>query len=231
MIITTVPATLPPGFYVYLHLVSDMDHSDDQSVFYVGLGQKRRAWSTNRNPFWKAVASKHGCSIWIVDSGLSMAEASDLERQLIAQYWVSGARLTNMTTGGEGTPNLSDDARERKRIGISKAKRGKPISDALRIAISKAHKGRIMSADHRARLSAAAKSKRSEKQKETSRKAGMLKSKAVFCVETGFKHQSTHAAVRWLKNLGHTKAITNPIRLVCQGKAGTAYGFTWKYSD
>lgn len=230
MNITPPPKQLPKDFYVYLHIKADADPADDESIFYVGYGQKRRAWATTRNPFWKAVCAKHGCRVWILSDSLSQPEAAAMEADVVAQYWVSGAKLTNMTTGGEGVANLSDEAKERKRIGISQAKKGKPISNLLRLAISKAHKGRIMSEQHRARLSEAARSHRSELQNEAARRAGMKKAKPVQCVETGSIHLSTHAAARWLRSVGFEKAISAPIRRVCTGRSRTAYGFTWRYS-
>ena len=51
-------------FYTYIHLTGDKA-GDPGRVFYVGKGQKTRAWMTNRTKYWKHVADKHGFSVQI----------------------------------------------------------------------------------------------------------------------------------------------------------------------
>jgi hypothetical protein len=177
------------------------------------------------------VATKHGFRVWIVESGLSESDACEIERQVIESYAANGVRLTNMTPGGEGTKYLSDDAKERKRIGISKAKAGKPISDALRAAISRAHKGRVFSEDHLRKLSEAGKRGRSALQLESARRSGMLCAKQVKCVETGEIHLSINSAARWVAENGAPKASKTPIRLACKNPARAAYGFHWTFVE
>ncbi|GMU48481.1 MAG: hypothetical protein AMXMBFR31_07070 [Candidatus Desulfobacillus denitrificans] len=76
-------------FYVYFH------RDGEGSIFYVGKGTDRRAWSTDRHPVWhKYVAERLGgtYSVEIHQDGLTESEAEALEERLIAKL---GEQLVN----------------------------------------------------------------------------------------------------------------------------------------
>ena len=53
-------------YYVYAHRKATTGE-----IFYIGKGTGRRAWGTiDRNPFWQAVARKHGFTIEIIEDQL-----------------------------------------------------------------------------------------------------------------------------------------------------------------
>lgn len=74
------------------------------------------------------------------------------EIRLIAEYDTQNPdKGYNMTSGGDGCPDLSEDAKEKMRA----AKRGRRASPETRLKMSKAQKGRIMSPEHCKNLSIA----------------------------------------------------------------------------
>ena len=226
-----LPSTVQ-GYYVYLHIRADQNPRDPSSVFYVGKGCRRRAWTTsNRNPHWRNVVAKRGFLVRIIEHGIPEPQAYELEEFIVSELRHSGIRLTNQTAGGDGTPGLSLEAAERKRIGISRAKLGKPISQALRDAISRAHKGRIFSEDHRKKISDSSKGRRSQAQLDAARAAGMATAKPVVCIETGMEFESCKAAQRWLVSRGMEKAKAMPISRNCRRLANSAYGYTWQHKQ
>lgn len=83
-------------FYVYFHL------KPDDSVFYIGKGTGKRAWSHNlRNQYWKHIVACHGLIVKIHTDGLAEDAAFALEKELIKHHRQTG-KLTNVTDGGGG---------------------------------------------------------------------------------------------------------------------------------
>lgn len=88
---------IDPIYYVYLHR-----RLDDNSVFYVGKGKKKRAWVTkSRNKHWKHIVEKHGYTVEIFKDNLTEQEAFKLEEEQIKFYGLDN--LSNMTLGGVST--------------------------------------------------------------------------------------------------------------------------------
>lgn len=153
------------GFYVYEHL-----RADTGEVFYVGKGSGHRArCRQGRNPYWRAVANKHGYVTRIVMSADDEDLAFLAEMELIDKHRRMGVRLTNLTDGGEGMSGfkMPPDAIERRaakqkgqkrpsvsallsgvpksaehRRKLSESRRGVRASDAAKAALSRASKGR-----------------------------------------------------------------------------------------
>lgn len=134
------------NFYVYLHR-----RETDNSIFYVGKGKDRRAWSRScRNQHWKNVAAKHGVSVEIYQSGMSEACALTLERIAIASLGIS--KLANVTFGGGGTSGYrhTDETRAK----IAESGRGRPFHPNSAIGL-RARRGCKLTAGHKAKLSLA----------------------------------------------------------------------------
>lgn len=104
-------------FYVYEHI-----RHDTGAVFYVGKGKGERAWDEQkRNPYWRRVVSRHGYDARIVVAGLDEELALLAEVELIDKQTRLGARLTNLTAGGEGGCTTTGDAEARRVALISKS--------------------------------------------------------------------------------------------------------------
>jgi len=141
--------------------------------FYVGKGSLRRAkYLGERNPFYKAVIKKYGCSSilkgWIECSNDKIALS--LEMGLIKCLKSMGIKLTNFTDGGEGTINPVFESRQRmseaaKKRGVSeacqiakvKAKKGKPLTEEQKEKLRIAQTGKVFTEEHKRNISIAAK--------------------------------------------------------------------------
>jgi hypothetical protein len=122
--------------YVYRHITKDTSE-----VFYIGIGLvKRRSWSTyGRNKHWHNVVNKHGFRHEIIQEGLSRELAKELEIFLIQTYGrrdIGTGRLVNMTDGGDGLFNLS----EQGRLSLIKQRTGRKKSEEARRKIGEAQK-------------------------------------------------------------------------------------------
>lgn len=106
------------GKVLYRHL------KPNGEVFYIGIGTLKRAYSDKgRNKFWRRTVDKYGYEVQILKSNLTWEEATELEIALISFYGrrdLGLGNLVNLTDGGEGVINPSDEAR----LKMSEAKKG-----------------------------------------------------------------------------------------------------------
>lgn len=138
-------------FYIYVHR-----RADTGDVFYIGKGSGRRAWATQyRTEYWRRVKDKYGIVIEILERFEKEEDAFRHEMFLIAHHRAVGARLCNITNGGEGASgNVMPDA---AKIAISKAKLGRkrpPETEETRLRKSESAKGRRMSPEAIAKTAA-----------------------------------------------------------------------------
>lgn len=151
-------------FYTYLHR-----RESDNKPFYIGKGQKKRAWSHNgRNPHWSRTVAKHGLKVEVCAEWPTEDEAFEHEKFLIACFKDLGYELVNKTCGGEGLSGMlhSDEAKAK----ISKANRGLKRSDAFKELMkrpkSEEHKALLAAAQLGKKASESSKLKRSESHKK-----------------------------------------------------------------
>lgn len=99
---------------VYIHR-----RKDNKDIFYVGIGNDiKRAYDfKNRsNKYWKNIVNKYGCIVEILEDGLSWEEACAKEVELIKKYGridLNEGLLVNMTDGGDGQSNPSEETRKK----------------------------------------------------------------------------------------------------------------------
>ena len=82
--------------YTYAH------SKPDGTIFYIGKGIGRRAYSKNRNDYWKRIVAKYGYEVQILAYWDTEKEALNHEVLLIACMKDMGIELCNLTEGGEG---------------------------------------------------------------------------------------------------------------------------------
>lgn len=85
--------TKPSGFYVYGH------YDLNGSLFYVGKGVSKRAWSKDRHPLWKRYVNHHlvgKYEVRIIADNLKSEEAEELEAELMAEHGDHLVNLQNM---------------------------------------------------------------------------------------------------------------------------------------
>jgi len=97
-------------FYVYEHT-----RLDTGAIFYVGKGSNARCNEThNRNRYWNNIVKKsNGFSIRKVAEGISEELAFLVEMERIDQLKRIGVKLANLTDGGEGGSNPSEETRRK----------------------------------------------------------------------------------------------------------------------
>ena len=132
-------------YYTYVHR-----RADDNLIFYVGKGNKKRAWSLNRrNAYWKNTANKHKYIVEIWNFFEKEQDAFDNEKQII-EVLRGFMPLTNLTNGGEGSSGLIIP--EHVKLKMSKAKKGVAKTAQHRLNIGLALKGRKFSEEHKAKI-------------------------------------------------------------------------------
>ena len=82
--------------YTYAH------SKPDGTIFYIGKGIGRRAYSKNRNDYWKRIVAKYGYEVQILAYWDTEEEALDHEVLLISCMKDMKIELCNLTDGGEG---------------------------------------------------------------------------------------------------------------------------------
>ena len=157
-------------FYVYEHW-----RLDTNTCFYVGKGKNKRAWDLKnmRNRHFKAVISKLislglAVDIRIFANNLSEEDAIQLEIERIAFYGMEN--LTNMTSGGDGLKNPTEETRKKisdahkkrfenpeERQKMSLIKKGTKVSEETKAKISRASKLRRATPETKLNMSIAAK--------------------------------------------------------------------------
>jgi len=114
-------------------------------VFYVGIGNLKRPYKkSSRSVYWKNTTKKYGYIIDIVHTNLSWKEACTKEKfyiKFIGRKDLNLGPLVNLTDGGDGIKNLSQESRKK----ISDSGKGKIISIKQRKLISIGNKGKKQS--------------------------------------------------------------------------------------
>lgn len=98
------------NFYVYEHIRPDANR-----VFYVGKGSGYRAGITqHRNQYWKNIVAKAGgFKVRKIVENVDEELAFLAEEERIDQLKRLGYKLANLTSGGEGVANPSEETRKK----------------------------------------------------------------------------------------------------------------------
>lgn len=97
---------------IYKHI-----RKDTNEVFYIGIGNDiSRAYDVKnrKNKHWHGIVKKYGYLVEIVETNLSWQDACEKEKQLIKEYGrldLNLGKLVNMTDGGDGQCNPSEETR------------------------------------------------------------------------------------------------------------------------
>ena len=143
-------------FYVYEHWRPDIN-----ACFYVGKGKNKRAWDlkNRKNPHFKSVVSKliamgFAVDVRLIAVNLSEQDALALEIERIAFYGMEN--LTNMTRGGDGLVNPSEEVKQK--ISVAHKKRFENPEERAKLGLI--HKGKKTSEETKFKISRAMKKRR-----------------------------------------------------------------------
>ena len=213
-------------YYVYEHL-----KATDGSVFYVGKGCGRRAWSHNRTAHWKRVVAKHGLTVRIVKENLPESCALTIERMVIAKHGIEnlvnicefgnshGYYLAKPVYSSEGelfkSMQLAAEAMQRQ--GYEKATSSKIGLCAASGGVRQSY-GRLWS------------TKAFPDPPSVKGRDAVIESwrKKVYS-SLGERFDSVADAVRWLKANGYPNAQAMNICSRARIVSGTIYGRCWSY--
>ncbi len=98
-------------FYVYAHY-----RKTDHSIFYIGVAKSKKRFTSiySRNNYWKNIVEKNGFYYKILFEYDDWFECLQKESELIKYYGrldLKTGILCNMTDGGEGCFNLSNESK------------------------------------------------------------------------------------------------------------------------
>jgi len=206
-------------FFVYV------DRTDDGRPFYVGKGLLKRTKTLTRNAYWYNIAAKHGQRREVVLATKDEAFAFEHEKQLIAELGTfedgtPGRWGANLSEGGEGPSGwkATTSTRARMKQAWLERKNREPWL-----------KGLTKETDERVAKHSRAMSGQGNPMhgiKPTASIAATSKPVEKLDLEGNITSYSSLAeAARELK------ADISFLSRACRGKAKTAYGFRWRFSD
>jgi hypothetical protein len=132
-------------YYIYRHI-----RPDKNEVFYIGIGKYQKKWKynrayhkTGRNNYWlNVVKNNPEYKIEIVLEDLTKEKCISKEIEFITLYGrkdISNGTLVNLTDGGEGVCNISNETRDKistSRLGTKNPMYGKKITPERKQAMS-----------------------------------------------------------------------------------------------
>lgn len=125
---------------VYQHI-----RKDTNQIFYIGIGKTiaRSKSKKSRNRYWHHIVDKVGYNVEILHNNIDWDNACELEMDYIKKYGrqdLGTGILVNMTDGGDGSVNVI--VTEESRMKLSKAHKGKSLSNEHREKIGKSNIGK-----------------------------------------------------------------------------------------
>ena len=218
-------------FYSYLHR-----RATDNTVFYVGKGTGNRShFLHGRGRKWTAFYNKHGAIAEIVERFATEEEAFNHERFLIASFMAVGAKLANLTLGGDGVSGYKYTPEQAAKHAESQKKTWE--RPGYREKHQASMRAVFLDPRYRSRQSEMSKARWADPQKRASILARMPKgaelhnARAVTCLETAETFESISLAVKWLRSLGFESAKSGGIWQCCNKFMRSYCQFHWHYAD
>jgi hypothetical protein len=233
-------------FYTYAH------YKPDNSVFYIGKGQRNRAWAKdNRNSHWRNVVAKHGeHKVEVLAQWPTEQEAFEHEKFLIWCFRDMGFSMANVTAGGDGISGYKHTEETKAKLSLhQKHFHNLPEQKAKNSALNKikmqnpAHRERVRAGavaymvkpENRERSRQAALQQTGKPEFKIRQRAlalarmqkpeyRLLMAKPCMCIETGQIFQSQADAAKWIGPNARPQTINRAI----SKQRKTAYGFQWK---
>lgn len=229
---------------MYIHI-----RKSDGLVFYVGQGQRCRAWSkSGRNDHWQKVSSRHGFNVEFVDVGLTKNGADLLEKLLISQLRMTSDKMTNKTDGGEGVSGLKFTEDQRANLSRAHGASKTCCSNGMKFGSTqlaaewlnkngwpRARQGHISACCRNERTAAYGHCwwyEGGEPKKYEPRYERMSKTRSteVIC-SNGMTFRNQNFAAAWLRDNGFPKATQSGVGQCIRGVIKKYHGFGWRNNE
>lgn len=234
----------PEGNYVYIHI-----RNDNGRIFYVGRGTGYRAWAKNgRNKHWTNVFNKHGRTVEIVESGLTLDESKLLEKMVIELAIACGCKLSNKTLGGDGVSGLIFDDDSKIKMSRSQGGRALYCSNGMRFDTGPKAAEWLSENGHpharQGHISACARGERGsaygfswwydgdDEREYIPRYERLSRTAEKIVVRSdGMEFRNPECAARWMRENENPKANSGHIRNCANGIVNNAYKFKWYWKN
>ena len=164
---------------------------DNNKVFYIGIGNKKRPYSKRRNKYWQNIVNKTDYTIEIIAENLCLEDACELEIFLISEYEIKN--LTNINHGGQGQFNPNNETR----LKMGNGKRGKKLTEEVRNKIGESNKGKKLTEECKLKIKNNHKLSKQVVDLET----GIFYNSLLdACNQTNVKYKSEHLRMTRYKN-------------------------------
>ena len=175
--------------YVYRHI-----RLDKNEPFYIGIGSDDRYYRANakahRNKVWKGIIKRTDYKVQILIDGISYEEAKEKEIEFIKLYGrinLKTGTLCNLTDGGDGT--IGQVFTQEHREKISKANKGRKLSDEHRKNLRESGRNWGLTKEQREHLSKITTGRKKNKEK-CSRGLSHGTAKIVLDIDNGVYYTS-----------------------------------------
>ena len=209
---------------VYQHIRKDINE-----VFYIGIGKtKQRAYSKDRTQYWHRIVNKHSYLVEIIKEDLTWEEACELEKTLIKKYGrkdLGEGNLINMTDGGDGSPNVSIESINKRRLKTIGKKRSDQYKQEQSIRLSGENNPNYgkFGIDHH---SFGRKHSYESKEKIKSNHKKPMSKKVI---QFDKKNNKLNEYLSLSEASKLTGISVSCISYCCSGKTKTSGGYIWKY--
>lgn len=213
-------------------------------VFYVGIGQRRRAGeSAGRNIIWNNYVRKYGRPvIEIIHENLTKSEAYFWEKHYILKYKrkKEGGTLANITAGGENNPMHNEECR----LKVVAANTGKRASIETKMKQSLLKKGKPSNQPKGYRHSPEVIARLKIINKEIATRPETIE--RIRTLNIGRRNTGKHRPVFMIDPKNNNIVIkfdcardagkyfgkpnTGNIASACNGKRNFAFGYKWQYA-
>lgn len=210
---------------VYRHI-----RLDKNEPFYIGIGltEKRAYTKKGRNKLWKNVVSKSDYEVEILMDGLTWKQACEKEKEFIKLYGrkdLKTGTLCNLTCGGDGVIDISEEARYK----IGNGNRGIPRTEKVKEKISSKNKGRKVSKYSILKgIETRIKNGTINRSDETKRKLSIINKKKV--IRYKLEDLSDMVIYNSIKEAQIENNLFN-ISEVCNGNRKSSGGYKWKFYE
>lgn len=241
-------------YYLYCHT----NKINSKKYFGITCQNPKKRWKNGygyKTKYFYNAIQKYGWDNFeheILFEGLTFEEAKQLEIKYIAEYhtciYDEKCHGYNATFGGDGCVGykhseetkekfknriMSDEVKRKISQSVSKANKGKVVSEETKKKISETEKGKKVSKETRQKISDSQKGRKLTDEWKRNISKHHLEYPRYNCVEVIQKDKNTNMLIQKYKSISDAKRQTgiNNISACLRGLQRTAGGYIWEYAS